>query len=142
VAEDDTPELAAKAFIAACMLCCGVMPKAPNCDSELSAFSEGLFLSRSLPDDEDDEPNPECGDISGLLLARLGCIPPNDELLALSLVEALPLDIMPPLPPIPIPWPCIEEDDEPPPPDFLLEEPLEPEPEAAAATACMANSSL
>nr|AKH04344.1 IP15118p1 [Drosophila melanogaster] len=124
------------------MLCCGVIPRAPNCESELRALSEGLFLSRSLLDDDDEEPMPAWGDISGLLLVKLGCIPPNDELLALTLVEALPLDIMPPLPPIPIPRLCIEEDEEPPPPDFLPEEPLDPEPEAAAATACMASSSL
>lgn len=136
-----TPVLAAKAFMAACMLCCGVIPKAPNCDKEFKALSEGLFLSRSLPEDEEEA---ECGDINGLLPDKLGCMPPSEALLALTLVEALPLDMMPP--PMPMPWPCSEEeeDEPPPPPDFLEEEPPpEPEPEeAAAATACMASSSL
>lgn len=143
MAEGDTPVLAAKAFIAACMLCWGVIPSAPNWVSELRAFSEGLFFSRSFPDDPPEElPSAECGDISGLLLPKLGCIPASDALLALTLVEFFPPDISPEPLPSPMPWPCIEEEEDPPPPDFFPEDPPEPEPEAAAATACMARSSL
>lgn len=47
--------LAANAFIAACILCCGVMHNAPNCDREFKAFNEALFLSAALLSREDDE---------------------------------------------------------------------------------------
>lgn len=67
---DDTPELlltldaaataaellAAKAFMAACILCCGVMPNVPNCDKEFKAFNEALFLSSFLLRDDEEDP--------------------------------------------------------------------------------------